>query len=231
MPVVVNVNNLTGELRKRFDALTSKQVARAASASINKVLKSDRVMIAREIRRIYQMNVFDSKSQIEQKLSTINTLRGTLSGDAGFTPFEYFKVSGENSISGSEFKVKRRATYSMINGKKKVVGRSTDAGGEGRHATFTVSMIKGHSSLFTHAFLATTKNGPMLFNRGSYNSRTNVFGSVSPRLPMDRLRSLSVWQEINSKQIVGKTDLLLRQEYGRELYRLMNLQLKRGGWN
>lgn len=233
MRVTIELKDLTNELRKQFDPLTGRQAAQAASSAINKVLAMDRVFIGREIRSVYNMGVFDAKSEIQQRMSTVSTLVGSLSGNAGFTPFEYFKVSGENSITGEGFKLKRKAKYTIVNGKKKVSGRNTSVSSpaQGRHATFEVSIFKGQASLFTHAFIANSKNGPMLFNRGSYGSRTNVFSSVSTRNPMERLRTLSVWQEMTNKKVVGKSDLLLRTEYGKEFYRLLELQLcGKGAW-
>jgi hypothetical protein len=169
MRLEVELKDITLELRKQFDSLMGRPVAQASASAINKVLASDRVMIGREIRREYNMNVFDAKSEITQKLASVNKLYGTLSGNAGFTPFEYFKISGENNITGNEFKVKRKSRYAIVNGKRKVIGKSTDLGGEsGRHSTVEVTIAKGRTTLFTHAFFANTKNGPMLFNRGSY---------------------------------------------------------------
>jgi hypothetical protein len=233
MPITVNVRDVTKVLREQFDSLTGRQVAQAASSAINKTLAVDRVFIGREIRRVYNMGVFDAKSEISQGMSSINTLTGTLSGNAGFTPFEYFKVSGENSLTGEGFKLKRKSRYTIVNGKRKVSGKNTSISspGQGRHATFEVSIFKGQATLFTHAFIANSKNGPMLFNRGSYDSRTNVFGSISSRNPMERLRTLSVWQEMNNGKIVGKSEFLLKQEYEREFYRLLLLRLSgKGGW-
>ena len=231
--IEVNVKDITKVLRDQFDTLTGRQVAQAASSAINKTLAVDRVFIGREIRSTYNMGVFDAKNEIVQVMSTIATLNGQLKGNAGFTPFEYFKVNGENSITGATFKTKRSAKYATINGKRKVVGRFTSVSGsnEGRHATFEVSIIKGQSELFTHAFIANSKNGPMLFNRGSYGSRTNRFSSISTRNPMERLRTLSVWQEMNNKTIVGKSAFLLEKEYEKEYYRLLVLRLQgKGAW-
>lgn len=231
MALVVNLKDATVQLRKQFDTLTGRQVAQAAASAINKVLKSDRSMIGREIRSEYTMGVFDAKSEISQSMASVNKLIGSLSGNAGFTPFEYFKIGGESNVTGSTFKVKRTSRYAMVNGKRKVVGKSTDAGGQGRHATFEVTIKKGHTSIFAHAFMANTKNGPMLFNRGEYTSRTNVFNSISRRNPMMRLRTLSVYQEMTNKRIMGKSEFLLRQEYERELRRLMLLRLSgQGAW-
>jgi hypothetical protein len=234
MQVIVNVRNITHELRKQFDALTGRQVAQAASSAINKTLKADRAMIGKEIRSVYNMGVFDAKSEIKQDLSTVTTLRGQLRGNAGFTPFEYFKISGENNITGATFKTARKSKYTTVNGKRKVSGKTTavSAAGEGRHATFEVAILRNRSKLFTHAFIGKTKNGEMmLFNRGTYNSRTNHFGSISRRNPISRLRTLSVWQEMNNKKIVGKSEALLRAEYTKEFHRLLILRLQgHGAW-
>jgi hypothetical protein len=231
MPQVINLTEVTQQLRKGFDALVGKEVARCSYLSINKTLSADRVFIGKQIRKEYNMNVFDAKSQIVQTNASASKLWGTLSGNAGFTPFEYFKVSAKSNISGQVTKLKRSATrYAMINGKKTIVGRSTSLADSGRHSTFTVSITKNKSSLFTHAFIANTKNGPMLFNRGQYTSRTNQFGSISPRNPMERLRTLSVWQEMTSRNIMGKSEILLRTEYQREFTRLMGVTLSAKGW-
>jgi hypothetical protein len=232
MAIEVLLQDVTREIRRQFDLLNARQVAQAASSAINKVLAVDRVFIGKEIRSRYNMGVFDAKSEIVQGLSSPSTLFGTLKGNAGFTPFEYFKINGESSLTGETFKVKRTSKYAIVNGKKKVVGKGTSVGqGEGRHATFNVTIIKGQSSLFTHAFIANTKNGPMLFNRGQYSSRTNNFSSISRRNPMDRLRTLSVYQEMTDKKIVGKSEVLLRLEYEREFFRLLTLRLSgKGAW-
>lgn len=189
----------------------------------------DRVFIGREIRKVYRMNTFDAKNEIPQIPATSRTLTGELKGNKGFTPMEYFKISGENNITGNQFKVKRTAKFAMVNGKKQ---RVTTMGGEsGRHSTFEVSISTGKTTVFTHAFMANTRNGPMLFNRGSYNSRTNIWGSPSDRLPIDRLRTLSVWQEIRNKGIEGKSEILLKTEYSKEYLRLLNLRLSgQGAW-
>lgn len=230
MALTVNVSEVSQKLRQAFEPLSAREVGKYASMAINKVLAKDRVFIGRQIRQEYNMNVFDAKSQIVQRLSTINTLIGTLSGDAGFTPFEHFKISGENINTGAAVKVKREAKYGIKGGKRVVVGRKTAvSGGSGRMSTFEVTIKKNRTTLFTHAFIARTKNGPMLFNRGEYNYRTNRFGSIPRRLPMNRLRTLSVWQEMRSKSIMGKSELLLRAEYGAEFFRLCNLGLRRAG--
>ena len=70
----------------------------------------------------------------------------------------------------------------------------------------------------------------MLFNRGAYDYRTNKFGSISNKYPMNRLRTLSVYQEMRSRSIMGKSELLLKAEYGKELTRLMTLAATRLGW-
>jgi len=229
--IIANVRDVARELRKAFDPLTGRQVAQAASSAINKTLSKDRVFIGREIRQVYNMNTFDAKNEIPQTMSTINTLTGKLSGNAGFTPMEYFKISGDNSLTGQGFKVKRQAKYAMVNGKRKVVGRSTSSTDSGRHSTFEVSIMKNKTSLFKHAFLANTKNGLMLFNRGRYNSRTNVFGNRTGRLPIDRLRTLSVWQEIRNKGIEGRSVPYLKTEFTKEYQRLLILRMSgHGAW-
>lgn len=226
----VDVTQLTQTIRREFDAITGRELAKSASLAINKVLRSDLVMIAREIRKEYNMNVFDSKSQMKLQPSTMNTLIGTISGDASFTPFEYFKVTGEEMNTGNGIKLKREAKYGIKNGKRVVEGRKTGVfGGSGRMSTFEVAITKSSTTLFTHAFIATTKNGPMLFNRGAYNYRTNKFGSIPERLPMNRLRTLSVWQEMRSKNIMGKSQILLQTEYAKELTRLLSLRLTQMG--
>lgn len=227
--IVANVHEISKELRKAFEPLTGRQVRPLAASAINKTLAMDRVFIGREIRKEYRMNVFDAKSEIPLIPASARTLTGILKGNAGFTPMEYFSISGENNNTGSQFKLKRKGKYVMVNGKKTRVNTSSLGGETGRHSTFEVSISAGKTTVFTHAFMANTKNGPMLFNRGAYNARTNVWGSKSDKLPIDRLRTLSVWQEITSKKIVGKSELLLKTEYSREFLRLLNLRLSGQG--
>jgi len=229
MPITVNLKDLTVELRRAFEPLTGREVARSASAAINKTLSSNRVFMGKEIRRIYNMNTFDAKNEITQRNAKPSTMTGSLWGNAGFTPFEYFKLSGEGNNTGEQVKVKRAARYKMQNGKRVVSGRQTQVEGSGRHATFEVSIVRGRTKLFTHAFIAQTKNGPMLFNRGKYNYRTNVFGSISQRNPISRMRTLSVWQEMTNRTVLGRSASYMQEQYRKELLRLMELQL-RGKW-
>lgn len=230
--IQANVRNISQEIRKAFDPLTGKEVAKIVAMAINSTLRKDRVMIGREIRKVYKMNTFDAKNEVPQVLANTKNLTGKLLGNAGFTPMEYFSISGKNMDTRQAFRLKRSPIKALNkNGKLVTVGRRTNVmGGGSAPSTFKVTIMAGKTTTFTHAFIANTKNGPMLMNRGNYNYRTTKLGAPSPRKPMTRLRTLSVWQEINSKGIRGKSEALLKKEYSLEYERLLNVQLTRAGW-
>lgn len=200
----------------------------AATMAINRTLSKDRVLIGREIRSVYRMNTFDAKNEVPQEMANTRTLTGKLKGNAGFTPFEYFKIKG--TAKAGAVTVKRAVKYGMKNGKRVVAGRQTAVGGASGPSIFQVQITKQRTSTFMHTFVINTKNGPMLMNRGRYQSRTTKLGGRSGRFPVTRLRTLSVWQEINNKGIRGKSEALLKKEFTAEYLRLLNVGLTNGKW-
>lgn len=141
------------------------KVARAASAALNRAVKSGKTEASSLIRKRWNIKKFDLDRKIEFKGALMSDLKAiiTVRGE----PINLLYFQARQIVQGKSIKLQRERGKGILEGKFKI--------GRGRgYSGVTAQIEHTHKTVLPHAFMAKGKGGtPLVFIRSSKAKSTS----------------------------------------------------------
>lgn len=220
--IKVDTQPAVRELAHLTKRLSFEQYRQASARAINHTMAKVKTAANKAIRERYKIPVVQANKAMVLKRATPNNPTGMLMASSSYTALAAFQPTVTTS-TGVRMVVTRQGTLAS---KAKRVKRVTST-------QMRVEIVKGQKAVINSAFFLPGRASAVVSARGRYNDqrsfqfRTKRLSKNGADLPIDALRSVSVFKAVMTKQAqdsIGK-DVLpsYRDRLLHEINRLLNV--------